>query len=334
MKILSTPHETQDNCEELTIPESLKPFIVSWATRVSYCSYSFGEILKQEYISKDVSIFIYQFIVPFPGSFYAGFDEPTIAFQFMMEGSVNAMLQGLQTPINKGYFGLFYLPASINEVKLVPGSTQSIHFELTAPYIEDLAATEKSVQELLEKLFETSNTADRLAPVPVTYEVKQYLEKLCKCNEVHAGLQMELKVIILSLLNIYRKGVQLKEDINLLPATFYKDKIIAIGEAIQQHADKRLYSIYKLREQYHLSEYSLRKGFKQIWKESLSNFIYHQCMEKAKLLLMNSKLTPEEIAEEIGYENASNFSKAFKRYSGKNPGEMRKSSAIIPKYHY
>ncbi len=44
----------------------------------------------------------------------------------------------------------------------------------------------------------------------------------------------------------------------------------------------------------------------------------------ARELLLNSKLSIDEIAEQLGFNNASNFSKSFKAYEGVTPNKYRK----------
>ena len=48
-------------------------------------------------------------------------------------------------------------------------------------------------------------------------------------------------------------------------------------------------------------------------------------MEKAIDLLKNSNMKIYEMAEKVGYQNVSWFTVAFKKYTGKSPGEYRKN---------
>ncbi|WP_167859115.1 response regulator transcription factor [Paenibacillus cymbidii] len=68
----------------------------------------------------------------------------------------------------------------------------------------------------------------------------------------------------------------------------------------------------------------LSRVFKRETGQALIDYIIHEKMERAKLLLAetNDKIT--DICEEIGYENYSHFGQAFKKKVGIAPHEFRK----------
>ncbi|MEZ5047470.1 MAG: AraC family transcriptional regulator [Chitinophagaceae bacterium] len=72
----------------------------------------------------------------------------------------------------------------------------------------------------------------------------------------------------------------------------------------------------------------LKKGFKEIFGQTLFEFIQENRMTKAKYLLENSSNSITEIAYTVGYASLSSFSQAYKNYFGISPLEQAK--AIIP----
>jgi AraC-like DNA-binding protein len=53
-------------------------------------------------------------------------------------------------------------------------------------------------------------------------------------------------------------------------------------------------------------------------------------MQKAAGLLREGRATLAEIAEQVGYESETAFSKAFKRAVGSSPGAYRRAARAIP----
>ena len=53
--------------------------------------------------------------------------------------------------------------------------------------------------------------------------------------------------------------------------------------------------------------------------EDLKKFI----MEKAEKMLLDTDMTVTEIADRLGYSNAENFIRAFRKYSGETPHKFR-----------
>jgi AraC-like DNA-binding protein len=58
-----------------------------------------------------------------------------------------------------------------------------------------------------------------------------------------------------------------------------------------------------------------------------SDVLEEQRRERALLLLRSPKLSLDEVAEQLGYSDTSNFRRAFRRWTGVSPGTYRRTSA-------
>jgi len=72
-----------------------------------------------------------------------------------------------------------------------------------------------------------------------------------------------------------------------------------------------------------INECYLKKGFKDMYETTISGFIQEQRIQKAKLLLSTTQQSITEIAEEVGFSNSSNFTNAFKNFTGVLPSSIR-----------
>lgn len=72
----------------------------------------------------------------------------------------------------------------------------------------------------------------------------------------------------------------------------------------------------------------LKKGFKEVFNQTIFEFIRENRMIKAKYLLENTSQNITEIAFAVGYASLSSFSQAYKNYFGITP--LEQSKAIIP----
>ncbi len=68
----------------------------------------------------------------------------------------------------------------------------------------------------------------------------------------------------------------------------------------------------------------LKKGFKEVFKQTIFEFIQENRMIKAKRLLENPSFNVTEIAFSVGYSSLSSFSQAYKNYFGISPTEQAK----------
>lgn len=73
-----------------------------------------------------------------------------------------------------------------------------------------------------------------------------------------------------------------------------------------------------------MGQTKLKKSFKLIHGCTITEFIQQSRIEQAEFLLSQTDLSIAQIAQTIGYSNASRFAELFKRNVGVLPGEYRK----------
>lgn len=83
-------------------------------------------------------------------------------------------------------------------------------------------------------------------------------------------------------------------------------------------------SLQELSKLVKLNEFKLKYGFKVFFKTTPYNYLLHVRMEKAKRLLEVSEYSVSEIAQIVGYKQASNFTKSFVKFYGILPKEVMK----------
>lgn len=73
-----------------------------------------------------------------------------------------------------------------------------------------------------------------------------------------------------------------------------------------------------------LNEYKLKKGFKEIFGNTVFGFLSDKKLEKARIDLLNKDKFVSEIAYELGYSSPQHFSQAFKKKFGVSPSLVAK----------
>lgn len=73
-----------------------------------------------------------------------------------------------------------------------------------------------------------------------------------------------------------------------------------------------------------MSGTKLKKLFKQKYQSSITEYTQRRRMNIAEMLLLNSSLKIQDIAEAVGYSSHSKFSTCFKKYKGIYPREIKK----------
>ena len=92
---------------------------------------------------------------------------------------------------------------------------------------------------------------------------------------------------------------------------------------ILTHSEQHYLSIEAVAERLHMSDRTLKR---QLATEgtSFSTLVDEVRYRHATSLLSRTDFTLEQIADELGYSDVANFSRAFKRWSGRSPSNWRK----------
>jgi AraC-like DNA-binding protein len=146
-------------------------------------------------------------------------------------------------------------------------------------------------------------------------------------QDIQEGIakKMFIESKALSLLLCYKKS-QVSTNLNCATCKFLlqpveKEKIVSAKEILLNSLNNPP-TISALSLQIGINQCYLKKGFKELFGTTVYDFIQEQRMLKAKLLLSSSDLTIKQIAHEIGFANAGNFSAAFKKFTGVFPSEF------------
>lgn len=98
-----------------------------------------------------------------------------------------------------------------------------------------------------------------------------------------------------------------------------------VREALE-YVDEHLERTIGLREvagHVHLNASYFSVLFKEQMQMTLSEYITRRKLQKAKEMLLRTKVPVAEIAERVGYQTAKYFNKVFKDYEGFSPGQYR-----------
>lgn len=100
-----------------------------------------------------------------------------------------------------------------------------------------------------------------------------------------------------------------------------REKIVKAREILLQHIGEPL-TIKHLSRKVAINECYLKKGFKELFGQTIFDFYQGQRMEHAKYLLYEKGLSVTDVSSLLGYSSISHFSTAFKKHTGLKPCEL------------
>ncbi|MEG0927203.1 helix-turn-helix transcriptional regulator [Chryseobacterium sp.] len=146
----------------------------------------------------------------------------------------------------------------------------------------------------------------------ISLEMYQILNDITNCDRkgIFKRIYLEAKVSELLLLQLE----QLFHDESSTSSLSKKDeeKIYAVRDYIISNLNADC-SLNDLAHQVGTNEFTLKKGFKELFGTTVFGFWNDIKMEQAKRLLLDSNMNISEVSDLIGYKNPRHFSAAFKR---------------------
>jgi AraC-like DNA-binding protein len=134
----------------------------------------------------------------------------------------------------------------------------------------------------------------------------------------------QLKILSFEFLGIFYNSIQQKlnpTDIIIKNENF--SKIRKIEHELLSNLHGKFMGIEFLSEKYKISPTKLKKDFKLVYGPSIFNYFQKHKMDLALNYLTNSELKIKEVAQNLGYENTSKFTQAFKKIHNKLPSEVK-----------
>lgn len=161
----------------------------------------------------------------------------------------------------------------------------------------------------------------------ITKYQKNLLGELTKISLLQGKLQelfLESKLMDLIYTTINEvKSIDDKKEIYLNSQdieSLQRAKTILINNMINPPSLKEL--AYKSA----INEFKLKKGFKQLFGNTVYGFLQEHRLNEAKKLLETDEINIGEASSLVGYKSISHFSKIFKEYFGTTPIQIKKES--------
>ncbi|MEM1260306.1 MAG: AraC family transcriptional regulator, partial [Bacteroidota bacterium] len=158
---------------------------------------------------------------------------------------------------------------------------------------------------------------------PITLEMYAIINDIIQCERqgLFKRIFLESKVISLLLLQLEQidayssnpicKGIK-KEDV---------EKMYAVKELIDKNF-KQIETLNGLAKRVGTNEYTLKKGFKELFGTSVFQYWKGLRLHTAKSMLREDGLSVQEVSRRIGYKNPQHFTTAFKRQFGVAPSKI------------
>lgn len=157
----------------------------------------------------------------------------------------------------------------------------------------------------------------------VNLPMQELIENIIHCQKTGIYKRLFIESQTLTLLSLQLEQLEQYE----CPALFSLkkvdiDKMYMVRDILCCNMDQPC-PLVDLALQVGTNECTLKKGFKEVFGCTVHGYLSNLRMQHAKKEILETNKSITEIAEEIGYKNATHFTAAFKRKFGVIPSKLR-----------
>ncbi|MFD2433751.1 helix-turn-helix domain-containing protein [Mesonia maritima] len=100
-------------------------------------------------------------------------------------------------------------------------------------------------------------------------------------------------------------------------------KIRAVHQFVLENLHCKLPPLHNLARKFHLNEFKLKTGFKELYQTTVFKLHLEKRLEMAMLMIKFTPTSLKVVAHNHGFKSASHFSRAFKKKYGKPPSYFK-----------
>lgn len=255
---------------------------------------------------------------------------PFVEMNFMLQGNMYQTHEGVlnRCLYAKDYHNILFNPYSFERNELIGTGAYrmfGIHIEpakmisLVSGYIPELAA-------VADKIASGTSFVMQAPGKQLTSQMKYIFDTIWQCPDSPGLRSLFIESNILTLLTLQcevllRPATPAAKEITLHAVD--KEKLYHARDVLIARCDNPP-SLAELSKLCGLNEFKLKKGFRQLFQNSVVAFVNEHRLEEAKRLIHEGEKNMSTIAYELGYTHPQHFQRAFKKRYGVTPGSLLK----------
>ncbi|WP_020532362.1 helix-turn-helix transcriptional regulator [Flexithrix dorotheae] len=259
--------------------------------------------------------------------FYASGDQPCVEIHFHLQGFGKGKWKGFkeETIITQGECNIFYSPEPQGVFETEAHVTQKVFEVNLMP--ENFVKMAKTCGNVFHQFIEDIE-AERPSMLvkgnmPISPNMQIVLFQMMNSSFEDPLRTTYFQAKVFELLTLIAGGLQLEKPQFSFGKEDEEKFYFAKEQLIKNVANPP--SLSELAKMSGLNEFKLKKGFKEIFGNSVFGYLLDFKLEKAKQLLVNPDLSIGDVAFLTGYKNQGHFTTAFKKKYGVTPNFIKQN---------
>lgn len=255
--------------------------------------------------------------------------KPFVEMNFVLEGNMYQTHEGVlnRCLYEKGHHNILFNPYSFEKNELIGTGNYrmlGVHVlpekmtALFSNYIPELNYVAEKIAAGIPFVLQTPNG--------LTSKMKYIFDTIWNCPEPLGLKKLYFESQLLTLLTLQCEALLHVESLVQKPLKLFaddKDKLQYARNILLSRLSEPP-SIAELSKLCGLNEFKLKKGFRQLFGNSIFNFINEQRLQEAQRMIYKGEKNISAIAYELGYAHPQHFQRAFKKHFSVTPGSLLK----------
>lgn len=254
---------------------------------------------------------------------------PMIEMHFSLSGESNVSMKGSKEKMKIGErdHNIFYLPSFNGYMETGKQATPNHAFEIcmTEEYFQKIAGCECSTLEIFrDKIRNQELALLSQHNLVITAQMDTLIHEIINCRKQGAlkRLYIESKVLQLLILQVEQYESNCTKNGCSCIKHYDVQKVYYAKELLEKNISNP-HSLSELARLTGLNEFKLKKGFKELFGNTVFGYLHELRMEEAKRLLLDQDMPINIVAEYCGYQYVSHFTTAFRKKHGITPAKFR-----------
>lgn len=290
-------------------------------------SFPFGDAELVQIMFSNIHIVHGDFLLRTRGIRMRTIDIPDlIELHFSLSGGemVTNHFNGLQHRFDANEHNIMYVP-EFDGVGIYEGHQPRQFFEihfLASHFLELVKGSGHLLERFAEKVANREFADLGARNLPITIPMHQCIRDIMQCSYTGRLKFLFLQSKCIELLTMqamaFEQALQSLAS-SVIKSTHDKNCILYAREYLLQHIDTPP-TLTELAAIAGTNEFKLKKGFKELFNNTVFGYLSDTKLTQAKMLLQNG-CSIKAVADQLGYSSVQHFSTAFKKKFGVPPGK-------------
>ncbi|WP_438712341.1 helix-turn-helix domain-containing protein [Aquimarina muelleri] len=254
------------------------------------------------------------------------FDEETVEMHFTLQGNSSTSINDLPNDFSIGSntHNIFYCNDIRGRMEWNSPEIRIFEINLKPTFFEQYLPDD-GLFDMFKKIIQNKGIGF-LSPHnhPITPPMLTIINEIINCSWKSTYRQLFLEAKVLELLLLQLDQIRLCDVcvVNVNTSKTIIDKMYYAREIILSKLNAPM-CLSDLARVVSTNECTLKKEFKNVFGTTVFGYIRDTKMEQAKNMLLNQKLSVNEVSDRVGYKNPQHFSTAFKQKFGVSPSRLK-----------